>query len=93
MDIERDYQSSEEAAAIPPVEVPLENLTPEILTAVIESFILREGTDYGVNEVALETKMNQIRKQLDKKQIRIVFDFASESVTLMSETDWKKFQK
>lgn len=86
MDIERPLPP-------PPVEVPMENLSPEILHAVIESFILREGTDYGVSEVLLETKINQIRKQIDKKQIKIVFDFETESVTLMTENDWKKLQK
>ena len=35
----------------------------------------------------------QIRKQLQKAQIKIVFDPATESVTLMTLHDWKKIQR
>ena len=77
---------------LPPVLVPLEVLSAETLDSLIESFILREGTDYGAHEVSLETKMEQIRKQLKKSDIKIVFDPNSESVTLMTTHEWKKQQ-
>lgn len=76
----------------PPVEVPREALSAEALNGIIESFILREGTDYGRDEVGLEKKMDQIHKQLDRGHIKIVFDAESESVTLMTEHDWRKLQ-
>lgn len=60
-----------------------EQLQPETLQAVIESFILREGTDYGRQEISLETKVEQIQKQLLRKEIFIVFDPESQSVTLV----------
>jgi len=72
----------------PPIEIPLESLQPSTLEALIESYIQREGTDYGREEIPLERKISQLRNQLQKKEILVVFDFQSESVTLMKRTDW-----
>ncbi len=74
----------------PPVAIPVDQLSAEVVDAVIEAFILREGTDYGVVEISLEKKKEQIRKQLQKNDIRIVYDFNTESVTMMTDNDWKK---
>lgn len=67
----------------PPVEVPMENLSEEILAALVESFVLREGTDYGLVEASHEAKQRQVMKQLESGKVKIVFDPDSESVTLM----------
>lgn len=80
-----------ETEVLPPIEVPKDSLTEELINAVVENFILREGTDYGAIEVTLETKMLQVRKQLDHGEIKIVFDPNTESVTLMTKLDFKKW--
>lgn len=77
----------------PPVEIPLEALSAEALTGIIENFIQREGTDYGVNEASLETKVSQIRKQLSRGDVKVVFDPESESVSLLTKVEWQKFAK
>lgn len=69
---------------LPPLEIPREMLSQDILDALIEEFILREGTDYGSVEISLDSKKAQIYKQLDKKDIKIVFDPNEESATLMT---------
>lgn len=74
----------------PPVLVPKEALSSETLNALIESFILREGTDYGAAEASLETKLTQVRKQLDKEDVVIVFDPNSESVNLLTKREWQR---
>ncbi len=79
--------------SIPPIEIPIEQLSVEAVAALIDSFILREGTDYGLVETSLEAKRGQIRRQLDKGQIKIVFDGESESVTLLNSEDWKKLSQ
>lgn len=81
-----------EDANLKPVEIPREALSKEALHGIIDSFILREGTDYGSQEISHEAKYQQILKQLDKGHIKIVFDPESESVTLLTERDWKKLQ-
>lgn len=64
------------------VEVPAAELAPETLQALVESFVLREGTEYGVHEVPLATKVAQVLRQLQRGEARIVFDPATESVDI-----------
>jgi uncharacterized protein YheU (UPF0270 family) len=64
------------------IEVPTAELAPETLQALVESFVLREGTDYGVQEVTLASKVAQVLRQLQRGEARIVFDPATESVDI-----------
>jgi len=57
-------------------------LSPEALRGVIEAFITREGTDYGLHEVPLATKVAQVRHQLDAGTAVLVYDEATESCTI-----------
>lgn len=66
-----------------PIEIPLDRLDDETLRRIIEEFVLREGTDYGVSEISFETKVTQVRKQLVKGDVSLFFDPESESVTLL----------
>ena len=61
--------------------VPWQRLDATLLKSVIESFINREGTDYGQIEVSLEEKVTQVRGQLERHEAFIAFDGESESVT------------
>jgi len=72
----------EEAERAPPLVVPHTALSPEALEGVIEAFVLREGTDYGEREVPHATKCLQVRRQLERGEARIVFDPASETVSI-----------
>jgi uncharacterized protein YheU (UPF0270 family) len=65
-----------------PVEVPYGELPAELLNAVIESFVLREGTDYGEKELSLEDKVARVITQLKRGEAKILFDPESESVTI-----------
>jgi hypothetical protein len=64
------------------VEIPWAQLAPATLEALIESFVLREGTDYGPYEVSLASKVAQVRRQLERREAQIVFDPATESVDI-----------
>jgi uncharacterized protein YheU (UPF0270 family) len=64
------------------VEVPAAELTPQTLQSLVESFVLREGTDYGPQEVSLASKVAQVVRQLQRGEARIVFDPATESVDI-----------
>ena len=75
-----------------PLEIPLEALNPDTLTSILHSFIQREGTDYGLNEVSLETKTEQLLRQLRSGQILIAYDQGSESLTIMNRQDWEKLK-
>jgi uncharacterized protein YheU (UPF0270 family) len=67
----------------PPVAVPYTELSADALRGVIESFVLREGTDYGARDVSLEDKVAQVLRQLECGEARIMFDPASESITIV----------
>lgn len=74
----------------PPIEVPIEKLSEEIIDALIEEFVLREGTDYGAQEISLEKKKEQVHKQLAKGEIKIVFDFETATPTLVTAQEFKR---
>ena len=44
--------------------IPWQNLNPQTLDNIIESFVLREGTDYGLQEKSLQEKVTQVKSQL-----------------------------
>ena len=67
----------------PPIVVPYGELSAEALTGLIESFVLREGTDYGERDVPFETKVLQVRRQLERREAEIVYDPGSESVDIV----------
>ena len=67
-----------------PVVVPYTELTADLLHAVVESFVLREGTDYGEQEVSLQDKVARVVAQLKNGEAKIMFDPESESVTIVS---------
>jgi uncharacterized protein YheU (UPF0270 family) len=67
----------------PPVEIPYTELSPEALRGVLESFVLREGTDYGETEFSLDQKVAHVLRQLERREAQVMFDPDTESVTLV----------
>jgi uncharacterized protein YheU (UPF0270 family) len=66
-----------------PIEVPHTELSAQLLQAVIESFVLREGTDYGEREFSLEDKVAKVIAQLKRGEAKIIFDPETDSVTIV----------
>lgn len=69
-----------------PVVVPHTELAPELLRAVVESFVLREGTDYGEREVSLDQKVAAVIRQLERGDARILFDPDTDSVAIVPKS-------
>jgi len=65
-----------------PMRIPHRRLSPEALHGVIEAFVTREGTDYGLQDVPLVTKVFQVQHQLDAGTAVIVYDEATDSCTI-----------
>ena len=65
------------------VEIPHRELSEEALRGVVESFVLREGTDYGPRDYSLEEKIAAVIRQLDRGEAVIVFDPDAETVSIM----------
>jgi uncharacterized protein YheU (UPF0270 family) len=67
-----------------PVIVPYTELSVELLHAVVEAFVLREGTDYGEREVPLDQKVAGVLRQLARGDAQIVFDPDTETVGIIA---------
>ncbi len=67
----------------PPIVVPHQELSVDALRGVVESFVLREGTDYGDRDVSFDTKVAQVIRQLERGEAGIVFDAATETIDIV----------
>src|SRR5882724_5862809 len=66
-----------------PVFVPYTELSPDTLRGVVESFVLREGTEYGEREFSLEQKLAHVYRQLERAEAQIVFDPNTETIDIV----------
>ncbi len=67
--------------------IPWQQISPETLTNLIREFVLREGTDYGTEEMSLEEKVSQVRIQLESGEAVILFSELHESVDIRLKRD------
>ena len=65
------------------IEIDPNDLTEEALRGLAESFVAREGTDYGLHEKTWEEKVDAVMRQIERGEARIVFDADTESTTLI----------
>lgn len=63
--------------------IPLEQLSDETLSAIIENFVLREGTEYGSEDVSLDEKITQVRQQLKQGTALLVYSELHETVNIL----------
>jgi uncharacterized protein YheU (UPF0270 family) len=63
--------------------VPHSQLPPQTLRAVIESFVLREGTEYGARDFTLEEKVAHVIGQLERGVAQVIFDPESQSIDII----------
>lgn len=75
------------------IEIPSERLSRDVLGAVIEEYILREGTDYGVQEASLESKIKQVHRQIIQGDVLISFDPVTENCTLLTRNQFNRYSK
>ncbi|MCC6714775.1 MAG: YheU family protein [Gammaproteobacteria bacterium] len=63
--------------------VPHRELSAAALRGVVESFVLRDGTDYGEREFTFEQKVAQVMRQLEDGEARVVFDSKTGTVDIV----------
>ena len=66
-----------------PIFVPYTELSEDALRGVLESFVLREGTEYGERDVSLDQKVAQVERQLQRGEAQIVFDPESQTIDIV----------
>ena len=67
--------------------IPWQQIAPDTLDNLIREFILREGTDYGEQEVSLEEKVEQVRTQIQSGEAVILFSELHESIDIRLRKD------
>jgi uncharacterized protein YheU (UPF0270 family) len=65
------------------VIIPWKDLDSDTLDNLIESFVLREGTDYGEQERSLEQKVKDVRRQLNSGEAVLVWSELHETINIM----------
>ncbi|WP_018691398.1 YheU family protein [Algicola sagamiensis] len=63
--------------------IPHQSIHPDTLKNLIESFILREGTDYGESEADMDTKIQDVYRQLERGTAVIVYSELHDSVNIL----------
>ncbi len=63
--------------------IPLGQLNEQTLTAIIEEFILREGTEYGSIEISIHDKIARVKQQLKNGSALLVYSELHDSVNII----------
>jgi uncharacterized protein len=71
------------------VLIPPTLLEADTLTRLIEDFVTRDGTDNG-DETPLDTRIQRVRRALDRGEAVIVFDPESQQCQLALKRDVPK---
>ena len=69
--------------------IPWQALEVATLENLIESFVLREGTDYGEQERSLAQKVADVRRQLERGEVVLVWSELHESVNIMPKGEFR----
>ena len=69
--------------------IPWQDLGSETLDNLIESFVLREGTDYGEHERSLQDKVADVKEQLKSGEAVLVWSELHETVNIMPRTQFR----
>lgn len=63
--------------------IPFTDLNADTLDNLIEQFVLREGTEYGSQDISLAEKVIQVKQQLKTGEALIVYSELHESVNIV----------
>ncbi|OOV88542.1 YheU family protein [Oceanospirillum linum] len=72
------------------IDVPYRDISPDALQGLLEDFVTRQGYDTTEVDVGLEDWVQQVRQQLVKGELTIVFDPVTESVTILTKPEYRK---
>ena len=70
--------------------IPYNELSDEALRALIEDFVTRDGTDYGVAEISMQEKATQVLGLLKTGKLLISYNQVSQTCGLVSREEFDK---
>ncbi|MFC3023286.1 YheU family protein [Vibrio zhugei] len=62
--------------------IPWQQIDADTLDNLIREFVLREGTDYGSQEVTLDQKVQQVKQQIQSGDAVVVYSELHETVDI-----------
>ena len=65
------------------MKIPYTELSQEALLGVIDAFILREGTDYGHEEITIDQKRSRVLSMLQSGEAEIMFYQESDHIDIV----------
>jgi len=57
-----------------PIEIPYTALSAAALRGLVEEFVTRDGTDYGLRERTLDERVDDVMRQIERGDVKILFD-------------------
>lgn len=72
--------------------IPISEVSPDILKAIAESYVLREGTEYGAEDFSLEYKVEQVIQQLHAGDALLMYSELHESVDIITREQYQDMQ-
>jgi uncharacterized protein YheU (UPF0270 family) len=72
--------------------IPFQSLPLETLNAIIEAFVLTEGTEYGLQEASLSDKIAQVKQQLMHKEAVLVYSELHQTVNILPAEQFSQNQ-
>ncbi|WP_075321028.1 YheU family protein [Histophilus somni] len=68
--------------------IPWEKLEEQTLLNIVDSFILREGTDYGSTELSLAEKRENLFKNIRQGKAILVWSELHQSINIKNKMDF-----
>ena len=65
------------------MKIPYTKVSQEALLGVMDAFILREGTDYGHEEITIDQKRSRVLSMLQSGEAEIVFYQESDHIDIV----------
>jgi hypothetical protein len=73
--------------------IPIDSVEKDTLIAIVEAFVLREGTEYGENDWSLSDKIEQVLWQLDSGKAFLVYSELHETVNIIPAESIKAYEE
>jgi uncharacterized protein YheU (UPF0270 family) len=64
------------------MKIPWQSLSQPTLVGLVQEYVSREGTEYGFEDVPLETKVAQVVAMLQAEKAEILYDDETQTTTI-----------
>lgn len=71
------------------MKIDYQQLPVQTLNNILESYVQREGTEYGEYAYSISEKVAQVQAQLDAGQVVLVFDQETETINILTKDDFR----